>query len=398
MKNIKLKGFKFILILIALFSLVLLGGCANYRYAEDTTEDIVEKEPVVEAVVEVADEEIEEERYPLTITDVEGNEVTITEPVDAIIPFFSSSARTVSILGKENMIIATTERLAKEQTFFPRFAELPSVGNRRAPDVEKITKLSKEYNNLIIIARGGASAKELQQELAGTGVTVINLGLGSPNTVFAGIETLGKILNAEDRASDYITFVNSILQPIGEFVETIPEEDRKTVFFGKLERPLRAERPEEITGWLAIGPGGSSYELIEMAGGRPITEEFPRFTDVSLEWIMAENPEKVVLWALFDSGYISNDPAGLMRMNKLFSNAPGLAQIEAVKNADISVVAVEIAASPHFIVTLVALVEQWYPEAFKFCYVEVHQEIIDRFHNIDFNVETQGAFVYQGGK
>ncbi len=343
--------------------------------------------------IEDGDKEVAE-RLPISIIDANDVTITITQEIDGIIPLASSGARAISILGKENLILGTPERLGLETTFFPRFLDLPSVGNRRSPDVEKITSIALNYDNVIVLARGGQSAIALQESLSGTNVTVVSLNFGVASILFPTLEKLATLLDAEERAAEYIEFVRSYLTPITKFTQSIAAQDRVSVFFGKLERPLGAENPEDITGWLAIGPQGSSYELIGMAGGRPITHEMGRFSDVTLEWIMAENPQKAVLWALFNAGYVGENYSEFERMHGLFSGATGLSQVDAVKNFGITVVAVEIAASPHFIVTIIALVEEWYPDQFDFCAEKVHQEIIDRFHSVEFDVSTQGAFIY----
>ena len=368
-------------ILLGLMALIV--GCTA-----DVVEDPKKEDPKQE------DPAQEEPRYPVTITDANGKEITFTEAVDGIIPIASSAARAISILGKENLIVSTPDRLALETVFFPNFVNLPSVGNRRAPSVEIITTLSLPLNNLIVIARGGPSATALQTSLDGTGVTVVSLDFGNIATVFESLQKLSVLLDAEQRATDYIDFVNTYLDPIKEFVDNIPLADRPSVFFGKLERPLGAATPADITGWLAIGRTGSSFGLIEMAGGIPITSHIPLFSDVTLEFLIASNPDKAVLWTLFNSGYTATDHSEFTRMHGLFAGATGLSEINAVKNNGITVLAVEVAASPHFIISLIALVEAWYPEQFDFDAEVVHQKIIDQFHSVNLDISTQGAFVY----
>ncbi len=390
---------KKLFIIFIVLTLLVFGGCA----AEEPLEDTSEQEVVKDNIEEVDTSTVEEEkkaavRYPIKIEDVDGREIIISEEVDGIIPLLSSAARAVSILGKDDLIVGMSDHLAREKVFFPELADRPAIGSWQSPDIEKITMIASNYNNVVIIARGGPSAIELQEKLAGTGITVVSLNLGDTDFVFSGLLSLGYILDAEERAKEYISFVEEILDPIQEFVRGIPEDERSSVLLlhGRGPDPRGAKTAAEVTGWGAVGYGGPAYSLVLMAGGKPITADLPSHSVVSLEWIMTENPDKVVGWTPFDSGYSTNDMSALKHRHYLFKNAPGASEITAVVNSDVSIIAFDIALSPHFIVALVALVEKWYPDEFDFSHEEIHQEIIDRFHSLDFDVKKQGAFIYQG--
>lgn len=363
-------------------------GCVTQQVDEDkpVEQQVAEEEPVGEK---------EPGRYPLTITDIDGNEVTIYEPVDGIILLHPASARVIRILGKENLIIGITDSIAQEQAFFPEISGGPSIGRWMSPDIEEITRIAAGYNNVIVISSGGERAQELEEKLVGTGITIVRLNLGNADKVLSETEKLGYILNAEDRVQKYLSFVNSIMDPINDILATIPEEDRPTVFTGWSPTPRGAKSPEDVTGWRAVGRGGSVFSLVEMAGGRPITSALPPMSDVSFEWIMAEDPDKAMIWAMWQAGYNTGDPAELIELYEMFINAPGTTPLKAVQNYDVTVVAGDIAVSPHFFVAIAALVESWYPDHFDLCCQEIHQEFIDEFHGVDFCVLTQGAFVYQ---
>lgn len=389
---------KKLIVIFIVFTLLVLGGCAAEEPVEATREQEIVKENIEEVDTSAATEEEKVARYPIKVVDIDGTEIIISEEVDGIIPLLSSAARALSILGKDDLIIGMSDHLAREKVFFPELADIPAIGSWKSPDIEKITMIANNYNNVVIIARGGPRAIELKEKLAGTGITVVSLNLGDTDFVFSGLLSLGYILDAEELAKEYISFVEEILDPIQAFIEGIPEDERSSVLLlhGRGADPRGVKTAAEVTGWGAVGYGGPAYSLVLMAGGKPITADLPSHSVVSLEWIMAENPDKVVGWTPFDSGYSTNDLSALKHRHDLFINAPGANEITAVKNSNVSIIAFDIALSPHFIVALVALVEKWYPDEFDFSHEDIHQEIIDRFHGLDFDVRKQGAFIYQG--
>ncbi|MCD5425068.1 MAG: ABC transporter substrate-binding protein, partial [Methanosarcinaceae archaeon] len=329
-----------------------------------------------------------------TITDANGNSVTINGTIDSIITLNTDAAEAVRLLGAEHKIIGISHHIQKDYRFFPMIHTKPVVSRWREPlNIEDILTVSRDYNNTILLtySRWSPNPEDLEDKLIGRehNITIVRLDFYRPETLANEIKQLGIVLKChpgtQDRATQYIEMHDNIVNQIRATVAEIPKNERPLVFTGS--------RPVGDLEWRAAGIGTSTYGLAEIAGANNIiTDE--GWHNIGLEFLIRERPEKVMLWG--GMGGYGIDCTARLRDERFepFINAPGMKTIPAVPY-NVFVFDSDTGTSPAFFVTLAMLVEWWHPEKFDLCHLTIHQEYLDRFHpNLGFDVRKQGAFYY----
>ena len=329
-----------------------------------------------------------------TITDANGNSVTINGTIDSIITLNTDAAEAVRLLGAEHKIIGISHHIQKDYRFFPMIHTKPVVSRWREPlNIEDILTVSRDYNNTILLtySRWSPNPEDLEDKLIGKehNITVVRLDFYRPETLANEIKQLGIVLKChpgtQDRATQYIEMHDNIVNQIKATVAEIPKNERPLVFTGS--------RPVGDLEWRAAGIGTSTYGLAKKAGANNIiTDE--GWHNIELEFLIRERPEKVMLWG--GMGGYGTDCTARLRDERFepFINAPGMKTIPAVPY-NVFVFDSDTGTSPAFFVTLAMLVEWWHPEKFDLCHLTIHQEYLDRFHpNLGFDVRKQGAFYY----
>jgi iron complex transport system substrate-binding protein len=101
---------------------------------------------------------------------------------------------------------------------------------------------------------------------------------------------LGKLLGKKEKADELIAFIHTYINPILEKAKTIPDGQKKRVYYAEGMKGLNTD------------PSGSVHSLlIELTGGVNVaqTEILPGkgMTSVSLEQIYRWNPELILVWS-----------------------------------------------------------------------------------------------------
>lgn len=152
---------------------------------------------------------------------------------------------------------------------------------------------------------------ELQAPLEAAGQRVVMLRNSTYSEVFSSLYTVGELTGHAGTASELISDLESRTQAVVSKVETIPEDERKTVFWEIWDNPLMAA-------------GSSSFigQSIEMAGARNVVADAQGdWPQVSLEEVIERNPDVVIS---------SNSHGGKQGIGDI-AQRPGWNQLEAVR-------------------------------------------------------------------
>jgi iron complex transport system substrate-binding protein len=143
-----------------------------------------------------------------------------------------------------------------------------------------------------------------------------------------------------------------------------------------------------------------------MAGGKNVIDDVvgpddPKYRgmiNVEPELIVKENPqyilEAVASWG--DGGYETDDITKMIASKEQVLNRTELANVDAVKNDRVYCLDYFVlSGAGNNIIGAAYMAKLFYPDLFKDIDPEaIHQEYIDKFCRIDFDVKNHGAFVY----
>ena len=333
----------------------------------------------------------------LTLVDAEGAAKTVSKPIEEIIALNPDCAEAVRTIGAKDRIVGIEWATVTRTVFFPEISELPSVGLGFMPDCEAILQMHPDI--LIAYAPGvyNPGHEGLEDKLEPE-VTVVRLDFYKAETIRGEMLKLGYLLDEEENAIEYVEWHDEFVDEIEDIVSGISGDDKPKVFidYGGVEGSS-----ERIT----AAKGTGNHQLCEQAGGKNIAADLPSglapgYPYVSLEWILDQQPEVITGFAsgynMREGGYETDDESKFKEYYDEIIGLPGFRNMEAVKNNRVHIIHHDVTCGPSYLIGLSYLANWFHPSLFSDLHPqEIHQEYIDEFCGIDFDVTEHGVFVYQ---
>ena len=336
----------------------------------------------------------------IQVTDGMGASVTVHLPVERIIVEYMDNAELVRILGHEDKVVAVA---GYDYIFhdcrrqFPQFRRLPSMGHPWGLDYEQV--LAARPDLLLTFA---SQNREKQMNLPG--VDILFLGIYHPDltrpaasSFVRGVRNLGTILNARERAEDFISWYLEILNRISERTQALRPDQKPTVLISSY--PVCNSAGSR---YCAYTPQDTLSQASRLAGGRNLVDLLSYDKGVSIpldpEWLMSQNPDIILLHAVDDiqaSGYEAENPRFLEQGVAGFASAPELAGVNAVKNGRIYVL------DGHFrndasggALAAAYLAVLFHPELFEDLDPEaLHRQFLE-MQNLSYDLDRHGIFFF----
>lgn len=210
---------------------------------------------------------------------------------ERIISLAPSNTEILFALGLGDKVVGVTswcdyppEALAKEQ-----------VGEYDTPDMEKIVALDPD---LILVSYG--TSMEVIDGMVALGLTVFGIKSTDLDDVLNDIRTIGEITDKEMEAQALTSEMESRIQAITD--QTAGLEQRPKVFY--------IVWGDESSALWTAGSDTFIHELIEKAGGVNICQNITGYSTISIEDVVAHNPEVIITTELsYDWAINSTDLA-----------------------------------------------------------------------------------------
>jgi iron complex transport system substrate-binding protein len=264
-----------------------------------------------------------ETRWPLTVTDAVGREVTIPARPKAVLLGSGFNLVALSLIHPDpvSLLAGWSGDMKNDnpeiyENFvhkFPRLAEVPLIDDGSGPGLSFETILTLKAD-LAVLANWQADTEAGQRaieylESTGVPVVVVDFNNEPLKNTPGNMRLLGKIFEREEQAEDFKRFYEERLARIRDRVAQRPEPGPKVL--------MEAFPAADRCCW-AYGVGGLG-EFIGIAGGRNIAEgKLPRPGGMmNAEAVMAENPDVYIA---------TSSPGGKYSG---FSIGPGVAAEEA---------------------------------------------------------------------
>ena len=214
--------------------------------------------------------------FPLTVTDDEGTEVAIAAEPERIVSLSPANTEIVWALGAGDRQVGGTDF----DDFPAEAAALPDVASYTGVDVEKIVGLEAD---LVLATGNGFNPPDDVARLRSLGIPVLVVYAPDVAGVLADIELIGTAIGEREAALRLTAVMRAELDRISAATRAAGTAPR--VFY---ELDATAE---------IYGPADDSFiaEMIELAGGDPITTGDPNVFAISLERLVAADPEVIVL-------------------------------------------------------------------------------------------------------
>ncbi len=216
----------------------------------------------------------EETKYPLTITDSEGTEVTFDSEPKKVVSVAPNITETIYQLGLESRLVGRTDYCD-----YPKEAlDIESIGTLKSPDIEKIISLDPD----VVIASTHFN-EDSNKKLTDLGVKVVVLYAENDiEGAYSIIETMGTIFNVNEAAA---TAVKDMQTSINETKELIKDLDKPSVYF--------------VVAFGEFGDftaGGDTFigQMISLAGGNNIAQDVSGWS-YTLESLVEADPDIIIM-------------------------------------------------------------------------------------------------------
>jgi iron complex transport system substrate-binding protein len=214
--------------------------------------------------------------FPVTLTDDEGTTVTLEAEPLRIASLTPAVTEILFALGVGDRVVGKVE----DVTPYPPEADgIPIVAGYQTVDVERIVDLETE---LVIAGGNGFNPPDELANLRSLGIPVLVVYAPDLETVFTDIELIGRAVGRAAEASDLATAMRADMDQVAATVSG-------------LTRPRVFYELDATNGYFGPAPDYFGVEMIELAGGDPLTSGVPGAFQIPAERIIAFDPEVILL-------------------------------------------------------------------------------------------------------
>ena len=309
---------------------------------------------------------------PMVVTDQYDRTVTLYKPVERIVPISVTIARGLVELEGIGKFVGTQDmhKYADDVIYivaYPQLLELPSLGYGYSAEhnMELIVSLRPD------VVFSGGDANVIQGK---TDIPTVGLGTTyhSYKTTFERYELASKIIGAEERCEELISFKDEEIDKITEVTSEIPDSERVRaylLFWGDITKThCTVDSPIEMAGGINVASNISAPELYSGMG----------IITVSKEQVIKWNPD-IILIHRYTEKHVG------LSIEDVLSH-PDLQSINAVKNGTVYYIRNGYwGCSPSTgIAESFYLAKLFYPDKFKDLDVEEEgNRILERFYGVD---------------
>ncbi|MEG0855778.1 MAG: ABC transporter substrate-binding protein [Terrisporobacter sp.] len=275
-----------------------------------------------------------------TVTDREGNEVTIPTKIERIVSTAPSNTEVLVDLGMSDKIVCVDKYSADVEGLNKDIEQI----DFSSPDAETIVGLEPD----IIIASGHnktGSSEDPFKVMKEAGIPVVYLpSSDSIDGIYEDIEFIASIVDKEPKGEEIISDMKSKIAEIEKVGKTI--KDKKKVYFEI------APAPNLFT----FGNSTFLNEMVELVGAENIFKDEKAWVSPTEESVIDGNPDVI----LTNVGYVEN-PIGEIKSRN------GWESINAIKNEQVYLIDKNSSsrATPNIMKALNEMAKSIYPDVYN---------------------------------
>lgn len=318
----------------------------------------------------------------ITVVDSAGRSVDLPYPVQNVVVLWSNPAKEMRALGVADRIVGMDQSTQDEvdKGKLPELAGVTVVGTQEEPNYEKIAE--KKPDVVIALSAGyPPEPDEISAKLEPFGIPIVGLDFYRTEVWFQEMETLGRMLDKEAEAREYMDFFSGYYEQIDETLATIPDAERKTVYF---------EGAKKYQTYGGAGYGSGVPNVIRFAGGKDLYPERAELAfEVNAEDVAERNPD--VIFKGTTLGWAEQNETAFKGLRDEIMSRPELASTNAVKNNQVYVISFDVIGGASKKFGPVFLAKALYPESFQdFDPLAFFREYLEKYQGLKY----QGLYFY----
>lgn len=242
----------------------------------------------------------------VTITDMMGRQVTLTEPATRVVALTASDCEILCALGAEDLLVGRGEYCDYPESVL----SLPSVQSGAETNIEQIIALEPQ----VVLMSTMAQSQEGVEALEKTDVHVVVSDAADIEGVYTAIRMIGALVGKDAQAESLIGDMQASFADIA----ARSENTGKTVYF--------EVSPLQWGLWTA-GKGTFMDELATMCGLTNAFADVEGWAEISEEQVLARDPDYIVTITM----YYGEGPTPVEEIR----GRAGWENLKAVQNDDI---------------------------------------------------------------
>jgi iron complex transport system substrate-binding protein len=214
--------------------------------------------------------------FPITLTDDEGTEVTLPAEPETIVSLTPATTEILFALGVGDRVAGKVEDFS---LYPPEAAAIPDVAKFGEVDVEQIVALEAD---LVVAGGNSFNPPDKIAQLRELGIPVLVVYAPDVDAVFADVELTGSAVGRVEAARDLTAALRA-------------EFDQVAAATADLERPRVFYELDATSAIYTAADDSFLAEMIELAGGEPITTGSTTSFEIALESLVTADPEVILL-------------------------------------------------------------------------------------------------------
>ncbi|KAF5083328.1 hypothetical protein DSECCO2_89810 [anaerobic digester metagenome] len=231
-------------------------------------------------------------------TDMLGRSVDMPATVNKVYSLSASSTVLLYMLAPEKMVGWDSQRSESQNTYMSQeYSSLPVLGGgKKNANYESILSSNPD---IVLVGHGGTvdDVNEIQEKFGEVPVLDVE-GDNNLTDIVSAISFVGKVTGETGKADNLTAFYKKVLNQVNSTVSTIPENEKKKVYYAK-----------DSTGLKTYAPGSPQTQLISICGGTNVVQApvSKGGMGVSMELILQWNPDVIITSSSdFYNGVYSN--------------------------------------------------------------------------------------------
>jgi iron complex transport system substrate-binding protein len=213
--------------------------------------------------------------FPVTLVDDEGTSVTIRAEPQRIVSLSPANTETVFALGAGDRLVGGTD----VDDFPVEAAALPDVATYQGVLMEQLVAADPDL--VLALGNGGQTPPDVTR-IRELGIPVVVLYARDVPGVFHDIELIGRAIGRADMAEAMTAEMQARIDAISSATAAV--EQPRTFYELGVEPEI-------------YGPADDSFvaDMVTLAGGEPVTTGSTTAYSLSLERLVTEDPEVIIL-------------------------------------------------------------------------------------------------------
>ena len=265
------RTFPSILLLVLAVTLAACGSAGASPTAAPATPD-----PTASPTAAPTDSPSPVAAGPVTLTDDEGTSVSIPAEPEQIVTLTNAATETMFALGLGDRVVGKVEDFT---VYPPEAAAVPDVAKFGSVDVEQIVAAGTD---LVIAGGSNFNPPESIAKLRQLGIPTIVIFAEDMRGALADIELMGAAVGKPEEAAAIAADIQGAI-------------DEVTAATAGLEEPRVFYELDATNGYFGPAPDYFGTEMIEIAGGDPLTSGTDGVYQIEPEKILEFDPQVVLL-------------------------------------------------------------------------------------------------------